>query len=284
MAMSPSRPTDLPDFGIPPVIEVVLGIQFDPIPGFTTSHVGLLWRHFRDQFPRTEDKAPLESVREEFGPPRPQLAPLRLEFLEGPPAPRTWFLKGDGTELVQLQRDRIVHNWRKVGIDAEYPRYEPIKETFRQDVLKLETGLRECELPLIRPNQWEVTYVNHIRLPLHSSATEFGQLQGVIAPWTGQYSDEFLEQPEDVQFSARYTIYGASRNPIGRLHIAAQPGLQHEDGAQIVILTLTARGRPSDPSVAAAFDGLDIGRVQIVRGFTSVTTQDAHRAWGRRDA
>lgn len=282
--MPPKRPTDLPDFETPPVTEVVLGIQFDPIVGFTSAHAGLVWQRFRDQFPRVEDKAPLDAVHEEFGEPKPNIAPFRWELLDRPVAPRTWFLNNSGTQLVQLQRDRIVHNWRKVGQGDIYPRYETIKTAFQSDVRKLEDALTDCGLGAMRPNQWEITYVNHVALPLHEHAQTFGQVEGLIAPWNGIYSDQFLDQPEDLQLSARYCIRDDSGQAIGRLHIALQPGVRREDERHILILTLTARGRPLEPTSAFAFEGLDIGRLQIVRGFTSITTPSAHHIWGRKDA
>lgn len=282
--MTPSRPADLPDFETPPVIEVVLGIQFDPIAGFASAHSGLVWQRFRDQFPRVEDKAPLDPVREEFGGTPPGIAPFRLEFLDRPPSPRVWFLNTQGTELVQLQRDRIVHNWRKVVPGDTYPRYEKIKVAFRADTEMLQEVLAENALDPIRPNQWEITYVNHIALPLHEGATTFGQLEGVIAPWSGQHSDGFLGPPEDIRLSVRQVIRDGAERPVGRLHVGLQPGLRPADKSQVLILTLTARGQPTEATLDAAFDGLDIGREEIVRGFTSITTHQAHRKWGRKDA
>ena len=37
------RPEDLPDFRDPPLVEVVLGVQFATVAGFGSVHAGLLW-------------------------------------------------------------------------------------------------------------------------------------------------------------------------------------------------------------------------------------------------
>ena len=37
------RPPDLPDFNRPPLIEVALGVQFEPLPQMRQGHVGLFW-------------------------------------------------------------------------------------------------------------------------------------------------------------------------------------------------------------------------------------------------
>ena len=46
-----SRSPDLPDFGNPPVTEVVLGVQFGTLDRLLAPHLGLVWTEFRDQFP-----------------------------------------------------------------------------------------------------------------------------------------------------------------------------------------------------------------------------------------
>ena len=41
---SPDR--DLPDFEAPPLIEVAISVQFEPIPDLQTPQIGLLWSRF----------------------------------------------------------------------------------------------------------------------------------------------------------------------------------------------------------------------------------------------
>src|SRR5262249_17490048 len=124
-----TRPADLPDFTVPPVTEVALGVQFAPLAAFKTVHAGLLWNRFRQEFPIVEEQAPLNVSFETFG--SPSAAPeLRLELLRRPPIPRFWFMNENRVELIQFQVDRFVRNWRKVGDDITYPRYEAIRARF----------------------------------------------------------------------------------------------------------------------------------------------------------
>ena len=112
-----SAPTPpLPDFERPPVIEVALSVQFKRLEALRSAHLGLLWAKFRPEgFPRTEDHAPLEPAFERFDPNllRTQLG-IEVRASDLPPLPRVWFLNEAGSELIQIQRDRFVHNWRKV--------------------------------------------------------------------------------------------------------------------------------------------------------------------------
>lgn len=71
-----------------------------------------------------------------------------------------------------------------------------------------------------------------------------------------------------------------SREPLGRLHIEAEPAIETDD-FPIVRLTLTARGSPISPTLQGVADFLDLGRETIVRAFTAVTTEEMHNIWGR---
>ena len=46
-----------------------------------------------------------------------------------------------GSKLIQIQKDRFIHNWRKVGEGDKYPRYEPIRDTFRFELEAFRTVL-----------------------------------------------------------------------------------------------------------------------------------------------
>jgi hypothetical protein len=40
-----------PDFADPPVVEVALSVQFDPLSALRTPQIGLLWAEYRTRFP-----------------------------------------------------------------------------------------------------------------------------------------------------------------------------------------------------------------------------------------
>ena len=86
---------------------------------------------------------------------------VRVE-LGGAMLPRLWMVNDNDTRLIQVQPDRLVVNWRKVGGDDVYPRYEAIREQFTAVVDKFSAFLAEQELDELRVNQCEITYINHI--------------------------------------------------------------------------------------------------------------------------
>ena len=65
------RPPDLPDFDNPPLVEVVLSVQFSDLQSYRTVHPGLLWeRKFRESFPEFAEQPPLDPLFETLAPSR----------------------------------------------------------------------------------------------------------------------------------------------------------------------------------------------------------------------
>ena len=275
-----SRPKDLPDFRKPPVAETVLSLQFEPISGLTSPHLGLLWAKFRQQLPLIEEHPPLPPILENFAPPSP--AQMEVTIEEKPPLPRVWFVNETKTELIQMQSDRFIHNWRKMEGMAPYPHYEPIREKFRGEVAVLEDFLRDEKLGTLAVNQCEVTYVNHIEPS--GAWSRHGQLEKVFSIWSGLTNASFLPNPEDAGLRTRFVIPDETGKPIGRLHVVVHPAWKKEDNSPLLILNMTARGVPTGEGIAGAFAFFDVGRRWIVKGFADLTTPEMQRVWERVNA
>jgi uncharacterized protein (TIGR04255 family) len=276
--MSETR-SRLPDFTNPPVIEVALSVQFEPLDALRTLHLGLLWAEFRERFPRTEEHPPRPPVIEEFGVRRKPKMDVRVEVAV--PVPQVRFLTDKGNEIIQAQQDRFVHNWRKVGAGDEYPRYESVKRKFEEELRAVRQFVARERLGELIPNQCEITYVNHI---ISGEGWErHGELAKIVTVCTTHYSDTYLSEPEEVKFAIRYVIPATDGKPLGRLHITLDPGYRISDDRPVCIMVLTARGRPDGEGIEGALRFLDVGREWIVRSFTSVTSPRMHEIWGRRN-
>lgn len=268
----------LPEFEQPPVIEVALSVQFDRIEGLRTPQLGVIWQTFRDRFPRFEEHPPLEPAFERFGLKSGAEAGVQLQLFATPPVPRLWFLNQSGNELIQVQQDRFVRNWRKKGDSEEYPRYRVLREQFAKDYVAFSESVSGCTSQTIQPNQCEITYVNIIPTP---SGTPVGDLSKVTGLFSLDYSDEGLGLPEEESLACRYVLT-SNQKPIGRLHVGFAPVLRLSDGAPAFRLTITVRGGPAGVELDHVLDFLDFGHEAIVRGFTSVTTQEMHQIWKRK--
>lgn len=270
------RAKNLPKFEHPPVVEVALGVQFEPVPKLDGSWIARFWfEEARERFPEWIEAPALPPTIEWFGiPGQPRHVMFRLG--SGAVANRAVFQDEPKTGLLQLQQDRLVRNWRMVGTGNAYPRYESIRDSFASEVSQLRAFLTKHQLGEVVPNQCEVTYVNHIPV---DDVNNLGQIGTLLAPWSGRLSDGWLIAPETVEVASHHRIL-IDGSPVGRLHIALQPGY---DGTEAMfVLTLTARGRPHGPNDADVLAFLDLGHEQIVRGFTSVTSTEMHTKWGRR--
>ena len=261
------------------MVEVVLSLQFEPISRLTTAHVGLLWRRYRERLSVIEEHPPLPPQFERFDPPSPPRVSVAVE--DRPPVPRVWFLNEQKTELVQIQNDRFAHNWRKVDRGQAYPRYEGIRDRFREEVSDFERFIDDEDMGALAVNQCELTYVNHIE---RSGTWEHhGQVERIFGNWSPLSDGVFLPEPEDAFLRWRFRIRGDDDKAAGRLYVVAQPSWSAGDMSPVWLMNLTARGEPLGTGIAGAFRFFDLAREWIVKGFADLTTAGMHRRWGRRD-
>jgi uncharacterized protein (TIGR04255 family) len=270
-------PDPLPSFVHPPVVEVALGVQFEPIERLTTPEVARYWLTVQDRFPEWEERPPLPSAFEWFGAAPPVPARVQIELLSTHTVGRALLQDATGNNLVQVQQDRFIRNWRKLESEGVYPRYKNVRAGFSEELRAFAAFIAERNLGALVPNQCEVTYVNHIEPA--DGWTRVGQAHGALMPLRAGSSDGRLGEPEAVHFSASYLIAGDAGAPVGRLHVAAKPSVRRVDGVSIIVLTLTARGAPAAPTTDAVLAWLDRGREAVVRGFNSITTPEMHRVW-----
>lgn len=273
------RSESLPSFSDPPVVEVLLGVQFERLQGFQSIHTGPLWDTFRADFPLVQEHPQLAPTYETFGT-KPIGAGTTLQFsLQSPSiTPRLWFLNEEHTELVQFQPDRFIHNWRKIQIGDSYPRYEAIRARYDEELNALQRFLSDHQLGELRPNQCEVTYVNHI---VSDEISDIGaKPHSVFRFIRNEFASLVFDGIENTSFEVRFVLSTEGDRPIGRLYATAQPGLSRE-GKPMIALTMSAKGAPTEASLEAALRFVDFGRDKIVRGFTDLTTDAMHEHWGR---
>jgi uncharacterized protein (TIGR04255 family) len=268
------RPSDLPDFANPPVVETVLSVQFEALSQMRAAHFGLFWSQIRERYPKTEERPSIDAAVERFPEPARPRVGLHFPVLEVPPLPRFWFIHRNENELIQLQSDRFIKNWRKSGEGDSYPRYEKVRDWFEKDFLEFATFVAREKLGSIEVNQCEVTYVNHI--VAGEGWASHGDLEKVFTLWRHP-ATPFPGKAEDAVFHARFPIHDDSGHPVGRLHADVQAALRNSDGKPMFVLNLTARGYLGNST-----DFFDLGREWIVRSFAEMTTTEMHRIWQRR--
>jgi uncharacterized protein (TIGR04255 family) len=269
-------PKPFPVLDAPPVVEVVLGVQFSPLVKFTSGHAGWFWKSYLDSnWTTCADAPPLADQFERFegvrrGPPKGVM--LRLEPASA--CPRLQITNAADDRMLQLQPTRFHFNWRQRG--RSYPSYGTVVAEFEAHFEAFRRFATESGLGPVLLNQWELTYVD--RIPQ-------GELWQTPADWHRVFPGLFATIPpvagiEPERFVGEWGFEITPRR--GRLHISASR-VDHEGTALALLVETTARGPLArDAGATELRAGLDLGHETVLEAFFRLTSAEAHRAWGMK--
>ena len=281
-----NRPVDLPNFDNPPVIEVLLSVQFAELEKFKTVQAGLLWNSvFKNKYHQISEHPRIESSFEVIGKNLTQKTNLEIAIRNTPEVPRLWFISSENKELVQIQPDRFIHNWRKIGEGENYPRYEQIRKKFFSELRLIRKFSKEENLGKIQPNQCEITYVNHIDT-IGKESKFWDSLHEVFNFWKKTSKSPIMENGtilnsiEDTIIKFRQPIISETGDFLGRLFISIEPAIT-PDKKKILRFVLTVKGPSEKKTLIGLGEFFDLGREIIVRNFTHLTTDKMHKIWKR---
>lgn len=261
----------LPKFDNPPVIETVLAVQFDSLPKFKNAHLGLFLAALGPEWMNVADAPPLPPQFERF---EPVISWENVGFQFEVTQEIALRMQSRNTiknRMIQLQNGRLLFNW--LGESGEnYPSYDSVKPEFEQALTRLKSFLASQEIGEFRPNQWEVTYLNH--LP-----------RGTV--WNDDWAAPFsllIASPGNPAGTKAESFGGEWHFEIvpgkGRLHVQLKNAWRKKQvPEEILILTLTARGPAADDGTVLS--GLDLGHETIVRAFADLTSKPAQEIWRR---
>lgn len=264
----------LPDFSNPPVIEVVYGIQFEPI-GFRSPIIGLFWQSIRSDYPMFQEMPVLEPAIETFGLDTSNKQG-EIQLLPGPPIPRLFFIDKTGHWVLQLQNDRLLHNWRKVDGEGIYPRFGEASKRFFDAWERLRLFCKKEQFSLPVMNQLELTYINHI--PIAENVDPFKEANTVFPDMRWRENHSFLPAPETLVWKTSFVLPDRQ----GRLHVSLRHALRRKDNLPVLLFELTVRGMPHTESDVGVKQWFASAREWIVRGFADLTEESVQRErWGR---
>lgn len=224
------------------------------------AHLGEWWdRMGRKKFPSCQEQPPLGQVVETFGP--TSFPPASFDF-GMVPAPRVWFVSETGEQVVQVQRDRFLCNWRKPNAEAVYPRYESVGEVFFKQLEAFQDFVRASVKQEMSFTQFELTYINHVE----------GSNDRNVFPDFAWHSKTFLPEPSNAEAHYSFDLPGKAT----RLHVNFNTGRRTTDGATVLIVDFTARG--FGPELRNWFDS---AHEIVVRGFDELSSASAHELWGK---
>lgn len=206
-------------------------MQFDPLP-IKNAHLGDFWSGLdANEWPTVSD-APLIPTQFERFTEEAKWADAARVSLTQDPSCRLQIKNQQNDRMIQIQKNRFHFNWIKVG-ETDYPRYENVLAGLISTFERFIAYIAERDLGEIRPNQWEVTYINHIpQGTLWNNPSEWG----FFNPLSGIPS--IPEVIEGESFGGQWHFVIPEKR--GRLHIAWQHGLNPQPTGEVIRLNLTA--------------------------------------------
>lgn len=253
------------DYERPPVVETVLGVFFAPLQGFGLLHQGVFWDRVRRCYPKYELMAAIGETELRIGPQGMQ-----------PPSVRALLVEESGGQLVQVQNNGFFRNWRKSPNVPGYIHYDIMRPSFERDWTEFLKFLHSEQLPEPEIMEAQVTYINQFARGVDwDTQDELNQLfrAPAVPP-----QNELISGLKMHSFLKVYEL----RDGAGRLEVAGQPAIRQIDGKEIMQFTLTAAGKPRYGSTDDLLTWFDMGHAAVVRTFDDMTSDEAHRKWGKK--
>ena len=262
-----------PRFWTPPVVETALGVQFEPLSGFSTAHAGWFWREYLQKssgdpslkWSQATDAPRLEDQLERFDALDKVVPPVSMRLLLPSTTNRAQIIRSDNERMVQVQNTRFILNWKK--IEGAYPKFGPLVEEFRSRLGSFESFAAEVGFGAIKYNQWEIAYVDAIK--------RCEILPGIVTR---------PRLPETLVSSGGEVISGDWRFSLaeqkGRMYISLRLGRTAPKNEEALIVTFVARGPVSDSMTWE--NGFEIGHDAIFQTFLAITSDQARQHWERR--
>lgn len=148
----------------PPIVELIIGIQFAPLVNVTSGHFGCFWREHLQTWKLFADVEPIADQFESFESPV-LLSANELMIVQAPYPGRLQIVSADEAKMIQIQQSRFLLNWRSRG--TAYPTFSAVLEDFLGNLSRFRSFIRESGFGELIPNQWELTYVDAFRKSEH---------------------------------------------------------------------------------------------------------------------
>ncbi len=250
-------------FHNPPINELVIATYFNP-PLFTlrNEHIGLFWSRIRDEFPAVEQQAPVGGAE--------AFEHIGGEFF---PMPRFWFVAEDNVNLIQLQKNAFMLNWRRR--DAQYPHFaENLKPVFDkyfrvfEDFAREDAGVQDIKIDLC-----ELTYINTIDVCEYWQGPQDTAkvIPSFAIPETG------IESSAAPAFNCTYVYVPSNdlqlRVSIRNAEVAAKPG------TPVLVLEIKASGRLGQVGKSTADEWFERAHDAIIASFVGMTSEDIQRTY-----
>jgi len=252
-------------FQNPPINELVIATYFNPpLFALRSEHVGLFWSRVRKDFPVVEQQPPVGGAE-------------TFELIGGEifPMPRFWFVADDQVNLLQLQKNALMLNWRRR--DADYPHFdEHLKPAFDryyrvfEDFAREDVGASEIKIDVC-----ELTYINTVEACEYWRGPEDTAkiIPSFVMPDIG------LPSQDAPAFNCTFAFMLA---PDLQLRVAIRNGEATAQPAKpVLVFEIRAAGRLTQGGSKSAADAwFERAHDAIIKCFVGMTSRDIqHTYW-----
>jgi uncharacterized protein (TIGR04255 family) len=256
------------DVDNPPVIETSLGFFIAKIAGWNVLHFGALREHFKHKYPVTEFPPPI--IQPIAGPP----VTLQWSPSESMIPLRALFTDESRTQLVQVQNEFFLHNWRKTDKTTNYAHFEQMLPLFKQDWRTYLEFLRSQQLDKPKVLRCEMSYFNHI--VRGRDWESFEDFPSLFRVWRGFEKGGVFKNLESATFNIAQSIGK------GKAQIFVSPGVRSLDGKEILQMNVTASTVPNGSEDDELFEALTECHRIALKAFDAFITDESLKKWGMK--
>ncbi len=262
---------ETPTFETPPIVELVLGVQFNQLRRMQSAHYGRFWDAIGTDWLNPRDNPPIQEQFEFFGRER---GVTRLQIEPGPPLNRLTLINQSKDRLVQLQPTRMHLNWRNQ--ESSYPSYKTLIVEFEEILNSFTVYCQSEGLGKAEFNQWEITYVDRfVRGKYWDTPADWSTfLPGLFQPGEIPMNSKLIMENRSVDWSFEI------QPKLGRLHVQASLVRGNSDSEDALMLNITARGPLGSEQIQTYRQGLDLGHDVAVDQFLQLVSTETRKSWG----
>ncbi len=258
----------VPKFSNPPLKETFCSVYFQDISEMHAPQLGAFWDKIRDEYPVIETHMPLPPISMQ------QEIQFALQFMP-PQLPRTWFVHKNNSSIIQIQRDRLVFNWRQLPTPMKYPSFDVLSVEFisifnKFNAFCLSEFGNEVEL-----NGLELGYVNII--PLIDESMSTSALNNIFPQIFCINENKNLKNMVRINCNTQFDLPDNK----GHLHLSLNSIQQQEDGTQALRLDLSSKWINPNIAKADLKSWFDTAHEFTVNSFVDITSEQNHKNWGR---
>ncbi|MCY3826204.1 MAG: TIGR04255 family protein [Candidatus Dadabacteria bacterium] len=140
-------------FQNPPINELIITTYFNPpISNLRNEHIGIFWSRIKEDFPESSQQIPIGGAE--------GIVDVNNEIS---PMPRYWFISKDKINLLQVQKNALMLNWRRK--ETDYPRFNAcLKPAFDKYFSMFSEFVRNhTDTPELTIDLCQLTYINVIK-------------------------------------------------------------------------------------------------------------------------